>query len=196
MPFAVCWCQRASGVFCSLSYTDASFFILVYSFVVSFWPFFFFFTFLSRLCFLGADPHLNCDIPPPPSCNINHSNIRCTFTWIWSTEMCLWSCCFTNRKCKCNRGFVKKQCVCVCVNVSDQKRVALRNMLLLSRVTHVGNWCRLTDALPWFALHPYRVRFVTREPSFSRGDCGLNVSGPWAMSRAVSANSFWQITKK
>lgn len=55
----ILWClllyaegQRASGVFCSLSYMDASFFILVYSFVVSFWPFFL--TFLSRLCSFGS----------------------------------------------------------------------------------------------------------------------------------------------
>ncbi len=50
----------------------------------------FFLTFLPGCVLLGADPHLNCDIPPPPfppSCNINHSNIRCMFTWIWSTEM-------------------------------------------------------------------------------------------------------------
>lgn len=46
---------------------------------------------------------------------------------------------------KCNRGFVKKV---VCVRVCECERpkarglgmtVALRNMLLLSRVTHVGN---------------------------------------------------------
>lgn len=91
MPFAVCRFQRASGVFCSLSYTDASFLYSFTLFVVSFWPF----PLISfpGCVLLGAEPHLNCDIAllcpyhTPPSCNINHSDIRCMFTWIWSTKM-------------------------------------------------------------------------------------------------------------
>lgn len=92
MPFAVCWPQRASGVFCSLSYTDASFFYtrfrcLFLAFSLDF---------LSSLCSFGNWPPFelwHCpllhppSLTPPPSCNINHSNIRCMFTWIWSNKM-------------------------------------------------------------------------------------------------------------
>lgn len=93
MPFAVCRRQRASGVFCSLSYTDASFFytrLLVFVFglfpwfpfqVVFFWELTPIWT-VTLPSFTPPIPH-----PPPPSCNINHSNIRCMFTWIWSTKM-------------------------------------------------------------------------------------------------------------
>lgn len=186
VPFAVCWCQRDSGVFVAFLIRTPHFlysFTLLLSLFGLFFPYF-----LSRLCsFWELTPIWTVTYPlPPPSCNINHSNIRCMFTWIWDV---LWSCCFANRKSMTNAiGVLENKsvwvcvctwvCVCarvyVCVCVNDQMRglgmtVALRNMLLLFRVTHVGTWCRLTDVPPWLALHPYRVRFVTWEPFLSKG---------------------------
>lgn len=166
----------------------------------------------------------------------------------------------------------KSTSVCECERPNArglEMTVALINMLLLFRVTHAGTWCRLTDAPPWLALHPYRVKvrshlplfgwdFVGEIQSFQLKDfllllkfvtqigcvtkqklLGLKVTpvsfihryatdnrffcpeislmwphlkvchteafsfqrGLWvkceeAVGRAVSANSFWQITKK
>ncbi len=93
----ILWClllyaegQRASGVFCSLFLYRRLIFYTRLLFCCLFLVFFSLLSFPGCVL-LGADPHLNCDTPSPspspPSCNINHSNIRCMFTWIWSTEM-------------------------------------------------------------------------------------------------------------
>lgn len=100
----------------------------------------------------------------------------------------LWSCCFANRKSMTNaiRGSGKKVRVCECERPNLrglEMTVALRNMLQVCRLTHVGTWCRLTDAPPWLALHPYRVKVRSHLPLF--GECS------WVKSSNFNRNSMW-----